>query len=158
MATEKQVIANRLNAQKSTGAINTENTKYNAITHSLTSKHITQKEDLEEINSLSEIIRAQIEPQNIFEEIALSRIIISIWKLNKILQIQSKDFYNGEKKANESLSFESFTNNELIACTKLSSNSEALQRYEVNAENSLHKSMNLIFRIRKEKLGSFLQK
>lgn len=159
MTTESQIEANKENAQLSTGPKDTEKTKFNAITHGLTSKSVNNKEDLNEIQQLTNFLIEQLKPVNVIEEIAINRIVGSLWKLSKIIKIQSKEFYNSEVNAENSQFLDSFNPSNKIKeiCPKMSDNGEALQRYEINAENSLHKAINLILKIRKEKLGSFLQ-
>lgn len=159
MTTDKQIEANRENAKLSTGARDTSKTRFNAVTHCLTAKYIKREEDLEELKLLTEQLGAELNPENVFEEIALSRIATSLWKLNKITGIQCSDFYNSQINAEDLKSFDSpmFSQKETETCPKITNNGEALQRYEINAENSLHKAINLILKIRKEKLGSFLQ-
>jgi len=162
MASESQVEANKQNAKLSTGPKDTEKTKFNALTHGLTSKSVNQKEDLEEIQKLTASLREELNPTNVIEEIAINRMVISLWKLNKITAIQCKEFYNSDIKAedNKFLAYSRHLSStkEFDICPEVSDNGEALQRYEINAENSLHKAINLILKIRKEKLGSFLQK
>lgn len=158
MTSEKQIEANRENAKLSTGANDTTKTRFNALKHGLTAKNIKREEDLNEINLLIDFLREELKPSNVFEEIALNRIAVSLWKLNKITGIQSLEFYNSIVRAEDSSAFDhSFiSKKEKEICPEVSRNGEALQRYEINAENSLHKAMNLILKIRKEKLGSFL--
>lgn len=161
MTTESQAEANKENAQLSTGPKDTEKTKFNAITHGLTSKSVNNKEDLEEIQKLTNSLIEGLKPTNIIEEIAISRIVISLWKLDKITKIQGAEFYNSSIHAEDTKFLDStrhlISKREYEECPNVSKNSEALQRYEINAENSLHKAINLILRIRKEKLGLFLQ-
>ncbi|MEJ2267545.1 MAG: hypothetical protein P8X70_00520 [Nanoarchaeota archaeon] len=159
MTSETQVEANKENAKLSTGPKDTEKTKFNAITHGLTAKSIKNEEDLEEIKKLTEHLISELKPTNVIEEIAINRIVVSLWKLNKITRIQGMEFYNAEIHAEDMKVFDTnlISNKEKEACPNISKNGEALQRYEINAESSLHKAINLILKIRKEKLGSFLQ-
>jgi hypothetical protein len=158
MTSEKQIEANRENAKLSTGAQDTSKIRFNALKHGLAARNIKREEDLEEINILIDSLRDELKPSNVFEEIALNRIAVSLWKLNKITGIQSLEFYNSIVKAEESSAFDPpfISKKEKELCPEISHNGEALQRYEINAENSLHKAINLILKIRKEKLGSFL--
>ncbi len=158
MTSEKQIEANRENAKLSTGANDTTKIRFNALKHGLTAKNLKREEDSNEINILIDYLMEELKPSNVFEEIALNRIAVSLWKLNKITGIQSLEFYNSIVRAEDSSAFDhSFiSKKEKEICPEVSRNGEALQRYEINAENSLHKAMNLILKIRKEKLGSFL--
>lgn len=92
MATEQQIEANRLNAQKSTGAVTSEGkevSKYNAVQHGVLKQAITEEE-----KELYQIIKQRLhqehKPQGILEEIILERIIINFIKLDRVAKIENE--------------------------------------------------------------------
>ena len=161
MTTSEQIEANKENAQHSTGPEDTSKTRYNGLTHGLTAKTIVREEDKEAIEEFRAILNEELKPSNAIEGILIERMTIALWKINKAVQIESTDFHNSEVNAEDSnymTSMDSrFSKKKPIVCIKISENCKAIQEYQERAENSLYKAINLLLKLRNEKLGSVLQ-
>ena len=93
MATEKQVAANRLNAQKSTGP-QTERGKRrsrrNAIRHGLMAETIVDVlEDAAAYKSLQRAIHTDYHPKSNFELELVGRLVSLLWRLRRAVAIES---------------------------------------------------------------------
>jgi hypothetical protein len=87
MASEAQLRANRLNAQRSTGprtASGKERTKYNALKHGLTSLHIVLpgEENFTYVELRGELFK-QYNPQNPAETFLVDQLAQNWWRLNR---------------------------------------------------------------------------
>jgi len=84
MATDAQIAANQLNAQKSTGPQSTtgkQASSMNAVTHGIFATNpIATGENKAEFNELSEAIRDYYKPSDIIEEALVHNIIIALWR------------------------------------------------------------------------------
>ena len=93
MASEKQIAANRKNAEKSTGP-NTEDGKLqsrqNAVRHGLTAETvITAFESPEEYSAFEELVIAECEPQSALEHQLVARITSLLWRLRRAAAIET---------------------------------------------------------------------
>ena len=64
---QKQIAANRANAKKSTGPINTASTKYNAVKHGLLAQGITELDQPEEFPAFLHELKLELRPEGIIE-------------------------------------------------------------------------------------------
>ena len=90
---EAQIIANQLNAQKSTGPV-TEAGKNkvssNAIKHGLFSKNlILENEDPLEYQSLLDQLNSELSPIGILEQILIERIAVSLWRQKRLIRAET---------------------------------------------------------------------
>jgi hypothetical protein len=105
MSTEKQIAANRANAQKSTGPRTPEGrakVRANAIRHGLTGQILTLSESErplfdELLNSLLEDFR----PHNAIERQLVTGIAWDTWRLNRLRAIESSTFALGRQEATQ---------------------------------------------------------
>jgi hypothetical protein len=93
MATDKQIAANRRNAQKSTGP-NTEDGKLrsrqNAFHHGLTAQTvISLVEKADEYTSFETLIIADYEPQTTIERVLVERLASLLWRLRRAVTIET---------------------------------------------------------------------
>ena len=93
MASDAQIEANRLNAQRSTGP-QTENGKravrYNALKHGLLAEaSLLPGEDAALFRLLAEELRAQFEPVGELEQFLVDRITSCAWRLRRVLQVEA---------------------------------------------------------------------
>ncbi len=93
MTTEKQIAANRRNAQKSTGP-KTEQGKHrsrqNAFRHGLTAQTIIRfVENADEYTELDALIIADYEPQTTIERLLVERLASLLWRLRRAVAIES---------------------------------------------------------------------
>ncbi len=96
MATEAQIAANRLNAQKSTGprtAEGKERASQNALTHGLFAREgVIRGEDEDQFEDHRERLLGQLCPAGPLEEILAARIVELSWRLRRAVQDQSDAF------------------------------------------------------------------
>lgn len=155
MVSEAQIEANRKNAQLSTGPKNTENTKYNALKHSLTARRLINKKDEEQFQEIFENLCSQFEPKGYIQYILIDRMATCLWKIQKINGIQIADYNNKEVYAEQLINFDKMKHNTLFSLDNsvplpvLSEGQEALQRYEGGAENGFYRALNKLIELKK---------
>lgn len=98
MATEKQIEANRKNAQKGTGPASTEG-KYivsqNARTHGLFSTHILiPGEDETEFAQLRENAFSEFSPNGFLEQLLTDRLVSLLWRLRRLTRLETGFLWN----------------------------------------------------------------
>lgn len=140
MASEKQFMANKQNALKSTGP-RTENgkatTSKNAIKHGILSKEIYLDAGMQpDFNKLREGLYFQFKPQGELEDFLLDRIINCAWRLAILTRIESQIYQKESassyiEKHQISQAFLSYTQNAMAH----------LNRYETNIERSLYRAL-----------------
>lgn len=93
MATEKQIAANRRNAQKSTGPRTTEGKETvsrNAVTHGLTSAlPRVLPQEMELYRELQAMLCEEFDPQGVRESLALDRIVLCFLRLHRVGHIEA---------------------------------------------------------------------
>jgi hypothetical protein len=96
MATEAQIQANRLNAQKSTGPRTPEGkaiAAQNALTHGLFAREgVIRGEDREEFEMHRETLLEQLDPVGPLEGILAARVVDLTWRLRRAAQDESEAF------------------------------------------------------------------
>lgn len=102
MASEKQLEANRQNAQL--GGVKTEEGKaiirFNALKHGLLSKEVLLgDESKQELDELAEWLKKDIKPQNMLEMFLVDKIITDIWRLKRAIKIEKEMLENAIKTA-----------------------------------------------------------
>lgn len=92
MATEAQIEANRLNAQKSTGpksAAGKQVVARNAITHGFYCQHlILPGEDEAALQELRRALYARLQPQDELEELYAERAVMAAWRLRRFIAFE----------------------------------------------------------------------
>src|SRR3954447_945850 len=96
MASDKQVQANRRNAQKSTGPKTTEgkaSVRYNAMKHGLLSEEVLLPgEDEDSLKGLSELLRDELQPVGEMENLLVDRIVAAHWRLRRLGLVEAGIF------------------------------------------------------------------
>jgi hypothetical protein len=93
MATERQVQANRLNAQRSTGpatATGKDASRLNALKHGLTARHhILPTETEEEFEEFVAAFMDALRPKGVFERMLTERLAAIAWRLRRVPQFET---------------------------------------------------------------------
>lgn len=93
MASEKQIAANRMNAQKSTGPRTTAGkavARYNALTHGLTAARIViYGENPQEFEAFQSGIFAELKPATPLQAETVAQIVATLWRLRRIPELES---------------------------------------------------------------------
>ena len=93
MATEKQISANRRNAQKSTGPKTEQGkirSRQNAYVHGLTAQTVIGLvENADEYADLEALILADYEPQTTIERVLVQRLASLFWRLRRAVAIET---------------------------------------------------------------------
>jgi hypothetical protein len=155
MASQRQVMANRSNAQKSTGPKNTSLTKLNALKHGILSKEVLlkgeKKSDLEE---LGRKLRQELSPQGELELFLVDRIVSSIWRLKRALRIESTLMsYEYDQGLNDK--WNNQTGDERYASKRMvvGKDSQILQRYETTIERQIYRALHELIRLQSARKG-----
>jgi len=97
MATQKQIEANRRNAQKSTGPRTPEGktaVRLNALRHGMRARTVVLPgEDRQEFNSLCDVLEAEWQPRTATELFYLEQMAVSQWKLTR-MEVGEADVYH----------------------------------------------------------------
>jgi len=168
MTTEAQTLANRRNAQKSTGPRTTEGkaaVSQNAVKHGLLARHdVISSESQTDFDLYREQMLAELDPLSPIESMLAERIVTLSWRLKRVCRIQNQtiDALNARNtssplaKLTQSLSFnvagKSLSNasgfNGELALGRLAikdfANARVLDRllmYERRIEHSLYKTL-----------------
>src|ERR671916_1620580 len=96
MTSEKQIRANRRNAQRSTGPKTPEGkaaVRLNARTHGLRSQEVLLPgEDEEALKELDENLRAELEPVGEMENLLVDGIVAAHWRLRRLRRVEAGIF------------------------------------------------------------------
>ena len=140
--TQKQIEANKLNAEKSTGPITEEGkaiSRYNAVKHGLLSKQILFKgDDEEELLNLEKKLRVELAPASEIELLLVDKVASNIWRLKRALSIEENEVFSlgiFDKKLG------------------MSNNSDRFFRYEIMLERSIYKALHELERIQAKRNG-----
>lgn len=93
MTSEKQVEANKKNAQKSTGPKDASKTRFNALKHGLLAKALIitegeSKENKEEFNFILLSLREELKPEGIIQEMLVERMAVCYWRLQRVVRAE----------------------------------------------------------------------
>ena len=88
MATDRQIEANRRNAQRSSGPRTPKGkatSSGNAVTHGLTARNVfLAGEDPEEYRRLHDAATARLKPEGVLEQELVARIVSVLWRLRRV--------------------------------------------------------------------------
>ncbi len=164
MASEAQVLANRRNAEKSTGPRTTEGkatSSQNAVKHGLLAQRcVIRTEDPEEFDAFRTQMLGQLAPAGAMETVLAERIVSLSWRLKRVERMQNEALdclLAEEGESGELGSFEPTGDPALgRAVVKDFGGDRALERlmvYERRIEHSLYKTISELDRMKM--LGSF---
>ena len=139
MTTQKQIEANRLNSERSTGPKSDHGkaiVSQNALKHGVFSKHILiDGESQKEFEALSMEFHGQFHPQSFLEKLFLERALTAAWRLSRITQMESMLINHATKSIfNDGGMIDVLTGSEGDSLALLS-------RYEITLEKSLFRSL-----------------
>ncbi len=97
MATEKQIAANRRNAQKSTGPINTSNTRFNATSHGLRgSRVVIDGEDMDEYTAMTHTLHTGLNPVGTYEHNLVKQLADCLWEIERVQVLKANTLNHTE--------------------------------------------------------------
>ncbi len=138
MTSQKQIEANRINAQKSTGP-NSEEGKTvvsrNAVRHGILSDHIPLNDaDFQQYTEFHEVMRRQLQPVDGIQNFLADRIISTAWRLRRIIHVETLMLQKAGKLSYSNSYREAFEGRSGDHITILS-------RYERALENSFFRAL-----------------
>lgn len=152
MTTEKQLITNRDNAQKSTGPKTFEGkaaSSQNAVKHGLFSREILLDEEKRgELQVLRDQLYSTFLPEGALEDVLVEKIINAVWRLKRLVRFEvfifeTEDLCGDNGRRQQCLMF-------------LGSSGEAfsvLSRYETMLEKSFYKAVHELERLQARRFG-----
>jgi hypothetical protein len=91
--TAAKLVANRANAQRSTGPNDTTKTRFNGVRHGLTSKQtVIPGESQEEYDEYQARFLRDLNPQSAIERMLADRIIAAAWRLQRFQRMEAAYF------------------------------------------------------------------
>ena len=110
MASRRQLEANRLNSQKSTGPQTPEGkarSRRNAITHGLTAREIVlAHEDPAKFEALSQELQLRFKPRDALEEELVGRVAGLLWRLKRVPVFEAALLDEQQRRAADRMRFE----------------------------------------------------
>jgi hypothetical protein len=89
-ASAVKIAANRANATRSTGPVDTSKTRFNGLAHGLTSKQaVIPGESHEEYERFSTTLRKDLKPGTALEKVLVDRVIAAAWRLQRFTRVES---------------------------------------------------------------------
>jgi hypothetical protein len=157
MATDKQIAANRLNAQNSTGPRTPEGkaiSARNARTHGLTSTELLtdfEEPDKDDLVNLAAALKQQYDPQSEMEFILVEQMISAAWRLRRIRRIETRQYLHsgadlGETREHTGDRYDDETQVFRTDC-KGPRLFDTLSRHESRLERSLYRALKELERI-----------
>lgn len=94
MASEKQIAANRRNAQLSSGPRNPQKTRSNALRHGILSREVLisageGKESAKDLENLRGSLFADLSPEGALEEFLVDCLVSLMWRMARVLQFEN---------------------------------------------------------------------
>lgn len=140
MTSEKQIEANRLNAQKSTGPMTVEGKAIvcrNAVKHGILSEHVPLDEvDILQYEGFSEEMIRHLKPRNHLQRLLADRIVSTAWRLRRVVHVETLML----QKASKSPDSNSNSYRDAFSGTA-AQNMAILSRYERTLENAMFRSL-----------------
>jgi dephospho-CoA kinase len=149
MVSQKQLIANRENAKKSTGPNDTSLTRLNALKHGILSEEVLlkgeKKKDLEE---LGRKLRQELTPQGELEIILVDWIVSNIWRLKRALKVETA-LMSYEYESGLYDDWNKRPRDERLALKDMlvESDNDVVQRYETTIERQFYRALHELIRL-----------
>ena len=158
MASQKQIEANRRNAQKSTGPKTPEGkarSSMNALRHGLTAENtVTQGEDENEFNQVQTDFYDHLQPQGPVEAHLVLEVVNASWRLRRMHMLETGvfdlRFMDLEEKMEEDYEGTSDQTRKALIYredTKGPNTLDKLSRYQARAERSFYKALHELERL-----------
>jgi hypothetical protein len=168
MATEAQIEANRLNAQKSTGPRTPEGkgiVSQNAITHGLLARAgVVPGEQEHEFAAHREGLRKQLRPGAPLEEVLADRIVDLSWRLKRAARDQEvayaalyQKYMEGQSQPQEPDAWQAALGRMIVEDFCGEAVLERLQRYERRIESGFYKALNELRQAVNQRQGAALE-
>lgn len=163
MASEKQIDANRRNAQKSTGPktdAGKAKARMNAVKHGLLAKvPVLPDEDCKQIDKLGFAILERLAPVGALEQLLAERVVLSAIRLQRAARIEAEVFLAGQ--ANFTMLHYLITDQKkpdlgfaFVDDAKGVNALSKLSRYETTLERSLFKALHELQRLQAARAGN----
>jgi len=160
MTSQKQLDANRLNAQKSTGPNTPEGrdaVRFNALRHGLTAKHaVLENENEQEFQEMLEAFEAEHQPIGPTENLLVQQIVMAAWRLKRLravetglFNIRMVDLDKQTRGASAQLSETERQASAFLEDNRGCGALEKLSRYETRIERSFYRALHELQRLRK---------
>ena len=155
MTSEKQVQANRRNAQRSTGPKTSEGkaaVRLNARTHGLRSQEVLLSgEDEEALKDLDENLRAELKPVGELENLLVDGIVAAQWRLRRLRRVEAgifvRELSRGFAREADSETDTATLGMSFIRDANGSNAFSKLSRYETAIWRSLYKALHELQRL-----------
>ena len=157
MTTEKQVVANRENALKSTGPKTPAGkavVRYNALKHGILSKEVLlPNERKRDFVRFSGGLRDALQPLGALEELLVERVITASWRLRRVLDVE-QELFEQEKYDTYEDRIEYRTIGEAFVSDAANYNAVSkLTRYEAAIERGLYRALHEFQRLQAARAG-----
>ena len=152
MASTRQIAANRANARKSTGprsAAGKAAAARNALKHGLFARHaLAAGEDAAGFDALRERIRGELAPIGVVEEALCARIVGAVWRLERIVRMESDLVGGADPSAPGSMLTRGWLRYDEIDRLRLFS------QYEARLDRMLHRALHELQRLQAARRGA----
>jgi hypothetical protein len=161
MATEKQIEANKRNAQKSTGPtteVGRSKSSRNALKHGLTAEQVTMEgEEPQQFEAFRDDILESLSPQGAIEEQLAEQIALCWWRLRRVYRMEvaiaKEERQHADDLFRTGISLGATPGPGLIATALLNGPFQNLSRYETTIERSLHRALHELERWQARRKG-----
>ena len=155
--------SNRANAQSSTGPRDTTSTRLNAVKHGLLAKGITELDDADAYESLTQRLTQANRPVGDLELFLVHRIAFHIIRLQRAGRLEA-EYITGEihppvKQSLDDLLMPSVVEPGLpaaVGALGAMTLASGFQRYETALENKLYRAINQLERLQRMRRGEFV--
>jgi hypothetical protein len=161
MATEKQIQANRRNAQRSTGPVTELGkavAKFNSLKHGMTAgTTVLPYEDADSYAELRESFVATYNPANAVEAALVETVVNSYWRLLRIRRVETATItlgIRGLKKRNK-LDIEPRTDDDMALAVLLNDDEDVLrkvERHQARIERCYFQAIETLRKVQKDRL------
>ena len=167
MSSQKQIVANRLNAQKSTGPHTPEGrdaVRFNALRHGLTAKHaVLENENEQEFQEMLAAFESEHQPTGPTENLLVQQMVMAAWRLGRLravetglFNIRMVDLDKQTRGASAQLSETERQASAFLEDNRGCGALEKLSRYETRTERSFYRALHELQCLRKNR-GAGLQ-
>jgi hypothetical protein len=156
MTSEKQIQANRRNAQKGTGPNTPEGrsaVRHNALKHGLLAEDVLLfGEDRDELRKLGERLIAELRPEGELEELQVEQIVAARWRLRRLRRVEAGIFDVELTRAASGTFTPTHSETTMLGMSFIRDAKGAnalskLSRYEIPIERSLYRALHELQRV-----------
>jgi hypothetical protein len=156
MTSEKQIQANRRNAQKGTGPNTPEGkaaVRHNALKHGLLAEDVLLfEEDRDELRQLGERLIAELRPEGELEHMQVEQIVTARWRLRRLRRVEAGIFDVELTRAASGTFAPTHSETTMLGMSFIRDAKGAnalskLSRYEIPIERSLYRALHELQRL-----------